>query len=90
MSSEIPGLPVDMTPESLAERLREGPLRTMLTLHVRAGTLATLPEKDSAQRLEKLVELAQLAHMAMAQFQGFMGDLERLVDRLAIARRETR
>jgi hypothetical protein len=90
MSSEIPGLPADMTPESLAERLREGPLRTLLTLHVRAGTLVGLPDNDAAQRLQKLVELMQLARMAMAQFQSFMGDLERLVDELAIAKRHTR
>jgi hypothetical protein len=32
----------------------------------------------------------QLARMAMAQFQSFMGDLERLVDELAIATRENR
>jgi hypothetical protein len=72
-----------MTFESLAERLREGPLRTMLTLHVRAGVLAADAGADDRQRLEKLVELAQLAHMAMTQFRDFRLELQSLIDHLA-------
>ena len=69
MCPEPPGRPADMTFESLAERLREGPFRTLLTLHVRAGTLAPVATIDDLERLEKLVELAQLARMARAQLE---------------------
>lgn len=80
-----PGHPATMTFESLAERLREGPLRTLLTLHVRAGVVAAETDVDDGQRLQKLVELVQLARMAMAQFQDFTVDLQGLIDHLATA-----
>jgi len=85
MSSEIPGLPADMTPESLAERLREGPLRTLLTLHVRAGTSAPIAAEGDLERIEKLVELAQIARLASAQLDDFTLELRSLIDHLAAA-----
>ena len=54
------------TSESLAERLREGPLRTLLTLHVRAGTLVALPETDAARAPPE----ARRAHAARAHGDG--------------------
>jgi hypothetical protein len=82
MTSETPGPRDAMTFESLAERLREGPLRTLLSLHVRAGLLADVAEADDRQRLEKLIELVQLARSAMAQFHDFTLELQGLVDQL--------
>jgi hypothetical protein len=82
VSSETLGHAAGTTFESLAERLREGPLRTLLTLHVRAGVLAVDADADDRQRLEKLVELVQLAQMAMAQFRDFTLELQSLIDHL--------
>jgi len=79
MFEDLLSPPAAMTLESLAARLRDGPLRTMLTLQIRAGTVLAVVETDR-QRLEKLVELLQLARMAETQFQHFMVDLQALVD----------
>lgn len=73
--------PPAMTIDSVAARLRDGPLRTMMTLQIRAGTLIAVAENDR-QRLEKLVELSQLAHMATTQFQHFTSELQGLIDEL--------
>jgi len=81
MLEDLLGPPPAMTIESLAARLRDGPLRTMLTLQIRAGTLVAVAENDR-QRLEKLVELLQLARMATTQFQHFTTELQGLVDEL--------
>jgi len=75
-----------MTFESLAERLREGPLRTLLTMHVRAGVIAAETAASDGQRLERLVELVQLARMGTAQFVDFTRELESLIDHLAAAK----
>lgn len=81
MLEDLLGPPPMMTIESLAARLRDGPLRTMLTLQIRAGTLVSVVENDR-QRLEKLVELLQLARTATTQFQHFTIELQRLIDDL--------
>jgi hypothetical protein len=73
-----------MTIESLPARLREGPLRTMLTLQIKAGTLVAVAENDR-QRLEKLVELLQVAQMAAKELQYFKIELQGLIDRLTLA-----
>ena len=70
-----------MTLESLPARLRDGPLRTMLTLQIKAGTLAAVAQSDR-QRLEKLVELLQLAQMAAKEVRYFSLDLQKLIDDL--------
>jgi len=75
--------PPPVTAEALADRLREGPLRTLLTLQVRAGMLAA--DADDDGRLEKLIELVQLAHVAMSQFHAFTLDLQSVVDDLTAA-----
>ncbi len=74
-----------MTFESLAERLRDGPLRSLLTLHVRAGVLAPVAAIDDLERIEKLVELAQIARLAAAQLDDFTLELQSLIDHLATA-----
>lgn len=73
--------------ESLAERLREGPFRTLLTLHVKAGMLAGDAETDERDRIEKLIELVQLSRVAMAQFHDFTLELQSLIDHLAASRK---
>ena len=75
-----------MTLDSLPARLRDGPLRTMLTLQIKAGTLVAVAENDR-QRLERLVELMQLARMAATQFQHFTIELQDLIDRLTASQR---
>ena len=81
MLEDLLGPPPAITAESLAARLRDGPLRTMLTLQIRAGTLVAVVENDR-QRLEKLVELLQLARIAATQFHHFTIELQGLVDEL--------
>jgi len=71
--------PPALTVDSLAPRLREGPLRTMMTLQVRAGTLIAVAQNDR-QRVEKLVEIMQLAHMAATDLEHFMLELQNLID----------
>jgi hypothetical protein len=74
-----------MTFESLTERLCEGPLRTLLALHVRAGMLAPVAAIDDLERLEKLAELAQIARLAAAQLDDFTLEVQSLIDHLAAA-----
>ena len=81
MLEDLLGPPPVMTVESVAARLRDGPLRTMLTLQIRAGTLVAVAENDR-QRLEKLVELQHLARMAATQFHHFTTELQGLIDEL--------
>jgi hypothetical protein len=75
-----------MTIESLAARLRDGALRTLLTLQIKAGTLPAVTENDR-QRLEKLVELLQIAQMAAKELQYFKSELQGLIDRLTATQR---
>jgi hypothetical protein len=88
MLADLLGPPPAMTFESLPARLRDGPLRTMLTLQIKAGTMVAIAENDR-QRLERLVELMQLARMAATQFQYFTMELQGLIDRLTPADRNT-
>jgi hypothetical protein len=69
----------------LSERLRDGPLRTLLTLHGRAGTLAPVAAVDDLERIEGLVELVQIARLAAAQLDDFTLELQSLIDHLAAA-----
>ena len=82
MPTDLLGPPPAMTLESLPARLRDGPLRTMLTLQIKAGTLAAVAQNDR-QRLERLVELLQLAQMAAKEMRYFTLDLQKLIDDLA-------
>ena len=88
MRPDLPSTPVTMTFSSLAERLLEGPFRTLLSLHVRACSLAATTEDGDLKRLEKLVELSQLARMATAQLADFTLELQSLMDHLAAANRK--
>jgi hypothetical protein len=74
-----------MTFESLAERLREGPMRTLLQLHVTTGVFAGEAGGGDREQLEMLVELVELAQVAMAQFHDFTLELQSLVAHLSAA-----
>ena len=50
MSQEPTGGPATPTFNALAERLGDGPLRTLVTLHVRAGTLAPVAAVDDLEQ----------------------------------------
>jgi hypothetical protein len=82
MPTDLLGPPPAMTLESLPARLRDGPLRTMLTLQIKAGTLVAVAQNDR-QRLERLAELLQLAQMAAKEVRYFTLDLQKLIDDLA-------
>ena len=84
--TDLLGPAPEMTVESLAARFRDGPLRTMLTLQIKAGTLVAVTENDR-QRLEKLVELLQIAQMAAKELQYFKIELQGLIDRLTADQR---
>jgi hypothetical protein len=83
--NEQPPMPqlTAVTAEALADRLREGPLRTLLTLQVRVGMLAA--DADDDRRIEKLAELVKLTHVAMNQFHEFTLELQSVVDDLMSA-----
>ena len=80
--------PPALTFDSLAPRLREGPLRTMMTLQIRAGTLIAVAQNDR-QRLEKLVEIMQLARMAATDLEHFTLELQSLIDSMVPADGQT-
>ena len=82
MPTDLLGPPPAMTLESLPARLRDGPLRTMLTLQIKAGTLVAVAQ-NGRQRLERLAELLQLAQMAAKEVRYFTLDLQKLIDDLA-------
>jgi hypothetical protein len=92
-------LPVDhtMTPPtprprttltSLADRLRQGPLQSMLALHDKATALAAERELelDDTRLLEQLAELVRLTQLTMDRFQTFTIELKVLVFELGQAR----
>ncbi len=71
---------------SLANRLRQGPLEALLSLHERAIELAAEGDTDEARQLEQLTELVRLAQLAMDRFQLFNIELKVLVFELGQAR----
>ena len=83
--SELHGSSIATTFSSLAERLLEGPFKTLVSLHVRASTLAATTEGGELARLTKLVELGQLTRMATVQLNDFSLELQSLIDHLAAA-----
>ncbi len=82
---EPTGHPADMTFESLAERLRDGPLRTLLTLHVRTGVVTPVAAIDDLERIERLAELAQIARLAAAQLNDLTLEIQTVIAQLAAA-----
>jgi len=85
LSQEPTGRPAGMTFELLAERLRDGPLRTLLTLHVRTGVATPVAAIDDLERIERLVELAQIARLAAAQLDDLTLEIQSVIDHLAAA-----
>jgi hypothetical protein len=73
---------------SLAEQLRDGPLKCLTALQDHATTLAELPPTADAELLERLQTLVHLTHCSMARFHEFTVELRALIDHLAVERDE--
>jgi hypothetical protein len=71
---------------ALANRLRQGPLEALLSLHDRTNALAAEGDTDPARQLEQLAELVRLSQLAMDRFQLFTIELKVLVFELGQAR----
>ena len=74
--------------ESLAQRLLDGPLRTVAALQGRAAELARAAQSGDGDYLGDLTELVHLAQTAMLQFHEFTRELTALVADLAQRRPE--
>jgi len=68
---------------SLAEHLRDGPLKTIAELQARAAVLATRIGTDESEATAELAELVLLAQTAMGEFREITRELKALVDALA-------
>jgi len=68
---------------SLAQRLLDGPLRTVAALQSRAAELARNAQPGDSDYLADLTELVHLAQTAMLQFHEFTRELTALVAELA-------
>jgi phage shock protein A len=84
MTSETHARPADsLELASLAERLRDGPFRTLLALHLEVGMLAGNAAADDCERVQKLTELIELARAALGQFHDLTLELRGMIDRLS-------
>jgi hypothetical protein len=72
--------------EALAQRLLDGPLRTVAALQGRAAELAKAAQSGDGDHLADLTELVHLAQTAMLQFHEFTRELTALVAELAARR----
>jgi len=68
------------TLESLAEQLRDGPLKCLTALRDHAETLAEQQPTANHELLENLQSLVTLAQCSMTRFHEFTADLRTLVD----------
>jgi uncharacterized protein YmfQ (DUF2313 family) len=68
------------TLESLAERLRDGPLKCLTALQDHAEALAEQQPTGSRELLERLQSLVSLAQCSMTRFYEFTAELRTLVD----------
>jgi len=68
------------TLESLAEQLREGPLKYLAALQDHAEALAEQQPAGNHELLEHLQSLVTLAHCSMTRFHEFTAELRTLVD----------
>ncbi len=71
---------------AIANRLRQGPLQTIISLHERTTELAAEGETDEARQIEQLAELVRLSQLAMERFQLFSIELKVLLFELGQAR----
>jgi hypothetical protein len=71
---------------ALANRLQQGPLQTIQSLHERTTELAAEGETDPARQLEQLAELVRLSQLAMERFQLFTIELKVLLFELGQTR----
>jgi hypothetical protein len=71
---------------ALANRLKQGPVETINSLHARAAELAAEGETDPARQVEQLAELVRLSQLAMERFQVFTIELKVLLFELGQTR----
>jgi hypothetical protein len=81
-----PVAPVSLA--SLAEQLRDGPLRILAALQHEATALASRAPGDDHELLEQLQRLVVLSISGMSRFQEFTAGLRQIIDRLATERAE--
>jgi hypothetical protein len=75
------------TLESLAERLRDGPLTSLMALRQRAEAVAA-DQPSGDELIEDLQSLVSLAQSGMIAFHEFTAELAALVDHLGYERVE--
>ena len=63
---------------SLAQKLKDGAVQTMMALQVKANALAADIETDD-HRIQRLADLVYLAHLTMAQFHDFTLELKAMI-----------
>jgi hypothetical protein len=80
MSRSLAARSAPPTLESLAERLRDGPLRCLSALQDHADALAAQPAAGSGELLVHLQSLVTLAQCTMTRFHEFTTELRTLVD----------
>ena len=71
------------TLESLAEQLRDGPLKCLAALQGHAEALADQQPAGAHELLEHLQSLVTLAQCSMTRFYEFTAELKTLVDHVA-------
>jgi hypothetical protein len=85
--SDAPALSEARLLAELTIRLHDGPLYSMAAVYREAAALALASEAASeagrAFDVARLAQLAQIAQSALARFQAFTGDLDKLVGELA-------
>ena len=80
MSRSSAARKVAPTLESLAERLRDGPLKCLTALQDHAEALAEQRPTGNHELLEHLQSLVTLAQCSMTRFYEFTAELRTLVD----------
>ena len=68
---------------SLAEQLRDGPLKKLTELHRRTALLSADTAADGHERLQRLTELALVSLSAMEHFHAFTRELRAQISALA-------
>jgi hypothetical protein len=75
MTDQANAEPTPRSPASLAQQLRDGPLRELTELHRKATLVSDTAVVEHDERLEQLTELALLSLAAMERFQAFTREL---------------
>jgi hypothetical protein len=80
--------PASASLTALAEQLRDGPLRELMQLQLRATALADRLADDPAGRLEDVEQLLRLSLSTMEQFHAFTREFAAVLRELTDAHRD--